>query len=206
MKKFTNELKTGLVIVLAIIVGVFFWLKTSNFKSEVYKLKTSFSHAEGIKENSIVTLAGIEVGRVENVNFVYEPNATKVELTLALDKSAKIREDSIAFIGTSGFIGDAYIGVASGNSGTYLKEGATIQSEDPIEARELMKKADKIAQNLDLILADVKNIVSDNKEKVDGIVLNIEQTAINFNEFSDDIKRHPWKLLMKGSDKKDKRK
>ena len=205
MKNFTNELKTGLVIFAAIMVGLFFWLKTADFQSDVYKLKTYFSHAGGVKENSIVTLAGIEVGRVESAKFVYKPEETKVEVTLLMDKKARVREDSIAFIGTTGFIGDAFIGVTPGTSKKYLKDNAVVLSEDPIEAREFMKKADKIAKNLDLILADAKTIVAENKDKVDNIVVNLEDASRNFNEFSDDIRRHPWKLLIKGREKKKKK-
>lgn len=199
MKNYTNEAKTGITIVAAILVGVFLWAKTSTFHSDIYKLKTRFTDANGIKENATVTLAGIEVGRVESIKFIYEPE-TKVELTLALDGKAKVRSDAIAFIGTSGFIGDAFVGITTGGANEFLKNGATLVSEDPVEMRELMKRADAIAKNLDVVLADVKTIVSDNKDKIDGIVVNLEETTANFTAFSADIKEHPWKLLFKGKD------
>lgn len=200
MTKFSNEIKTGLVFLTAIALGIFFWLKTSNFAGDSYHLKTNFTIANGIRENALITLAGIEVGRVEKVEFVYEPD-TKVELTLLLDKKARVRADSIAYIGTAGFIGDAFIGITPGKSGTFLKNDEEVVSEDPVEMRELMKRANDIAKNLDVILSDVKTIVSDNKDKVDDIVTNLEQTTANFNEFSEDIKDHPWKLLFKSKEK-----
>ncbi|MFH1593535.1 MAG: MlaD family protein [Candidatus Omnitrophota bacterium] len=201
MKKFSNEIKTGVVVVLAILVGVFFWVKTSNFQSEVYSLKTYFSHADGIKENAIVALAGIEAGRVSSVDFEYDHDRTRVKLILMIDKKAKIRGDSIAFIGTTGFVGDAYIGLTPGTSGTFLKNDDVVASEDPVEMRQLMKRADGIAKKLDGVLGDVKTIVSDNKSKINGIVANLEDTSANIKEFSEDIKQHPWKLLMKGKKK-----
>ena len=200
-KKFSNEIKTGIVVIVAVLIGIFFWLRTSNIRTQVYHLKTSFSHADGVGENSTVSLAGIEVGRVESIRFVYNPDETKVELSLAIDSKAKVREDSIAFIGTSGFIGDAYIGITPGNSPTFLKNNDAIKSEDPVQMRLLMKRADEIAKKLDFVLGDVKTLVSDNKEKVSTIVTNLEATSKNFEEFSADIKAHPWKLLMKGKDK-----
>ncbi|MBL7157463.1 MAG: MCE family protein [Candidatus Omnitrophica bacterium] len=200
--KFSNEIKTGTVVVAAILIALFFWLRTSNFQTATYSLKTYFGHAEGVKENSVVSLAGIEVGRVGSLRFVYGPDETKVELDLLVDKNAKVREDSIAFIGSTGFIGDAYVGITPGNSNVFLKNNATITSEDPVEMRKLMKKADEIAGKLDSVLGDVKTIVADNKSKVNSIVANLEETTANFNEFSADIKAHPWKLLMKGKEKK----
>jgi len=196
--KFSNEMKTGIMIFLAILTGLFFWFKTSNFMSDVYQLKAYFSHADGIKANSIVSLAGIEVGRVQKVDFIYTPEDTKVELILSIDKDARVREDSIAYIGTTGFVGDAYIGITPGTSENFLKDKSVVASEDPVEMRKIMKKAEQIADKLDMVLGDVKTLVSDNKIKVDNIITNLEDTSANFKEFSSDIKAHPWKLLMKG--------
>ena len=204
MKNFNNELKTGLVVVVAILIGVFFWFRTSNFKSDLYRIKTDFNHANGLSENAVVSLAGIEAGRVEKIDFVYKDGETKIELVLAIEDKAKVRTDSIAFIGTSGFVGDPYVGITPGTSKAFVEEGATIASEDPVEMREIMKRADAIAKNLDVVLGDVKTLVGDNKEKIDSIVTNLEATTVNFNDFSADIKAHPWKLLMKGKDKKKK--
>ena len=138
---------------------------------------------------------------MENLKFIYSPQ-TKIELILSIDEKAKVREDSIAFIGTTGFIGDAYVGITPGTKAAFVKKGATIVSEDPVEMRMLMKRADGIAKKLDGVLGDVKTLVSDNKSKVDTIVSNLEDTSSNFKEFSADIKSHPWKLLMKGKEKK----
>lgn len=194
----TNEMKTGLVVVAGILVAVFFWAKTTDLSAKPYKVKTYFNYADGVKKDSIVKLSGVEVGRVEDIKLVYTPD-TKIELSLNIDKKAKIREDAVAFISTSGMIGDAYIGIAQGSSDKqFVKDGGEIPSEDPVEMRKLMKKADVIADNLDKTLAQVKSLVADNKAKVDNIAANLEATTVNFKEFSEDIKEHPWKLLVKG--------
>ncbi len=213
MKKFTNEIKIGLFIVLALCVGIFLWARTQNITVDTYVLKTSFSYAGGIKENAVVALSGIEVGRVSKVNFKYDPE-TKVELVLLIKKEAKVHSDAIAYIDTSGFVGDAYVGLSPGSSDCpFVKNGDVIASEDPIQTRELMKRADDIARKLSDTLVDVKKLahnlnttVEDNKDNIDSIVKNLEQTAVNFNEFSEDIKQHPWKLLIKGKEKKKKKK
>jgi len=213
MRKFTNELMIGIFVVLAIGVGVLFWIKTENFTAdETYNLKTYFTYAGNVKENAVVSLSGIEVGRVEKIAFKYD-TGTKVEVVLSLSRNAKVRTDSIAYIGTAGFIGDAFVGLTPGTPGTaFAKAGAVIQSEDPIQMRELMKKADSISKKIDETLVDVKALASnlngtlqDNRGRIDSIMVNLEQTSVNFNEFSEDIKQHPWKLLMKGKDTKKKK-
>jgi phospholipid/cholesterol/gamma-HCH transport system substrate-binding protein len=203
--KITNELKTGIVVVAAICVGVVFWMKTTDFSSQPYKIKTYFNFADGIKPNSIVKLSGVDAGRVEKIDFSYSPE-TKVELTLSIDKKAKIHEDSVAYIATSGLVGDTFVGLTPGSADKpFLKEGAFVPSEDPMEMRKLMKKAEGIADNLDKTLLQVKDlagnlnlVVTDNKSRIDNIAMNLEETSVNFKDFSEDVKQHPWKLLIKG--------
>lgn len=205
--KITNEVKTGLVVVAAIAVAAIFWLKTANFSSSPYRLKTQFNYAEGIKPDSIVKLAGIEIGRVESIKFLYSPD-TKVELTLVLSRDAKVHQDSVAFISTSGLVGDAFLGLTPGSTDKpFVKNGDFLMSEDPVEMRKLMKRADAIADSLDKTLIEFKDlaqgvngVMKDNKEKINGMMANLEQTSTNFKEFSEDIKRHPWKLLTKGKE------
>jgi len=195
--KFSKEIQAGLVIIAAFTVGVMFYVKTSKIRTKTYELKTFFNFAGDLKNNAIVKLSGIEVGRLKQTKFVYTPE-TKVECILQIDQNAKIHKDAIAYIGTFGFVGDAYVGLTPGVSGDFLKNRDVIQSEDPIEMRLLMRKADSIADNLDHILLEVKGIVTDNKQGLNSIVGNLEVTTENFKEFSEDVKKHPWKLLFKG--------
>ncbi|MFH1395060.1 MAG: MlaD family protein [Candidatus Omnitrophota bacterium] len=195
--KFSNEIKAGLVIIVAIAIGVIFYVKTANFNTRTYDVKTSFKYAGDLKPNAVVKLSGIEVGRLKRAEFSYTPETTVV-CTLEIASGTKIRKDSIAYIGTAGFVGDAYLGLTPGLSNEFCKNNDVIQSEDPIQMRLLMKKADAIANNLDQILVEVKDIVTDNRQGLNNIVGNLEATTANFKEFSEDVKTHPWKLLFKG--------
>ena len=202
--KISNELKTGLIVVAAIVVGSIFWLKTTNFSDKPYRLKTQFNYAEGLKADSVVKLSGIEIGRIENIKFIYTPD-TKVELVLLINNDAKIHEDSIAYISSSGIVGDAFLGLTPGSPDKpFAKNGDSVASEDPVEMRKIMKQVDTIAGSLDKTLAEfrdltsnVNGLVKDNRTKIDSLLVNMEQTAVNFKEFSEDIKKNPWKLLSK---------
>lgn len=203
--RFSNEIKSGLVIIIAVLIGAVFVLKTTNFQAEPYELKTVFGYAGDLKSDATVKLSGIEVGRVTGINFVYDTLGTKVECTLSLDQNAKIRKDSIAYIATSGFVGDAYVGLTGGTSSEFLKQGEMVKSEDPVEMRELMKKADSIADSVDSTLKEVKGLasnlngaVSENRPGISNIVSNLEGATENIEAFSKDLKKHPWKLMFKG--------
>lgn len=204
-----NEIKAGLVVLMAVGIGIFFFIKTASVKQETYEIKTSFTYAGDLKVNAVVKLSGIEVGRLKEISFVYENESTKVDCLLEIDSWAKVRQDSIAYIGTAGFVGDAFVGITPGSSPDFAAAGTIIPSEDPIEMRILMKKAESIANNLDNVLlevkdvvVEVKSIVKDNRADVDKVVGNLEIITQNFKEFSEDVKKNPWKLLFKGEDVK----
>ena len=198
MSNMSKEIKVGLIVLMAILLALYFFGKTASFRHRTYDLKTYFVYAGDLKTDAIVKLTGIEVGRVKSTKFIYDKNGTKVECILELDSSAKVRKDSIAYVGTTGFVGDAYVGMTPGTSEEFLKKNDVVASEDPMQMRLLMKKADQIAANLDTILAEVKSVVVDNRASMDNIILNVEATTKNFEEFSEDVKQHPWKLLFKG--------
>jgi len=202
--RFSNEIKAGTVIIAGILISMVFLVKTTSFQTEPYEIKTYFTYAGDLKPDAMVKLSGIEVGRLVNTDFVYD-DGTKVVCTLSIDRKAKVRKDSIAYIGTAGFVGDAYIGLTPGTAADFVKEGDVVASEDPIQMRELMKKADMIADGLDSTLTEIKalasnvnGVVTDNRKGISNIVVNLETTSQNFKEFSEDVKKHPWKLLFKG--------
>jgi phospholipid/cholesterol/gamma-HCH transport system substrate-binding protein len=199
--KISNEIKAGTVVVVAIAITLFFFAKTATFQHKKYQLKTYFVYAGDLKNDALVKLSGVEVGRLKAMKFKYDEQGTRVECLLELTAAAKIRSDSLAYIAASGFVGDAYIGLTPGQAKDFVKAGTVIASEDPVQMRLLMKKADEIANNLDSILADIRSVVSDNKQNLNNIVLNLEATTENFKEFSEDVKSSPWKLLFKPSDK-----
>jgi phospholipid/cholesterol/gamma-HCH transport system substrate-binding protein len=196
MKRVTNEIKAGILIMIAIAVCVFFFIRTSTFKTGTYDLKAYFGYAGGLSKDAAVKLSGIEVGRLKELKIVYLPETT-VECLFEVDENAKIRTDSIAYIATSGFMGDAHIGITPGTSEEFIRPGGKVPSEDPMQMRLFMKKAEQIADNLDKTLAAVKDVVVDNKQSMANIIVNLEGTTENFKEFSADIKKNPWKLLFR---------
>jgi phospholipid/cholesterol/gamma-HCH transport system substrate-binding protein len=203
----TNELKVGVLVVACIIVLVGFLYKTGSFefKKEGYEIKVLFNIVSGVQKNAPVRLAGVEIGQVKNIELSYA-DGTKVAVTLWLQERAKLKRDSRAHITALGLMGEKYIEVSPGSKDSpYLKPGETINGEDPLELAALAKKGESIAEVLEETLDNIKAlaqnsnlVVTDNKDKIDAIFENLEATTQNFKEFSEDVKKHPWKLMGKG--------
>ncbi|MFH0839923.1 MAG: MlaD family protein [Candidatus Omnitrophota bacterium] len=203
----SNEMKVGVLFVICVFVllGLLYKTGSFDFKKEGYTVKAVFGIVAGVQRNAPVRLAGVEIGKVQNIQLSYD-KGTNVIVTLSLDKSAKLKTDSQAIITALGLMGEKYIEVTAGSvDAPYLKPGDTIMGEDPLQFDSLAKKGEAIANDLNETLSSIKElaqntnlVVTDNKEKIDATFDNLEATTANFKEFSDDIKRNPWKLMSKG--------
>ena len=206
-RNISNEMKVGVLVVacIAVLLGLLYKTGSFDFKKEGYTVKAIFNMVAGVQRNAPVRLAGVEIGKVEAIQLAYD-KGTNVLVTLWLDKNAKLKTDSKALITALGLMGEKYIEVTAGSTDApYLQPGETIMGEDPLQFDSLAKKGEVIASNLDETLSSIQElakntnlVVTDNKEKIDSIFDNLEATTVNFKEFSDDIKRNPWKLMSKG--------
>ncbi len=206
-RSLTNEIKVGMVVVAAIVVLIGFLYKTGSFdfRKEGYEIKVLFNVVSGIQKSAPVRLAGVEIGRVNDIELAYG-EGMKVAVTLWLEERAKVKKDARAYITALGLMGEKYIEISPGSpEAPYLKPGETINGEDPLEFDALARKGENIAEALEETLANIKllaensnQVIIDNKSKIDSIFDNLEMTTQNFVEFSADVKKNPWKLMSKG--------
>jgi len=70
------------------------------------------------------------------------------------------------------------------------------------EVTATMEVAKETMKNISSLAKDLDDAVTGNRGNIDEIMDNLRRSTENFEEFSDDIKRNPWKLLVKGSDDK----
>jgi len=212
MRKIANEVKTGVMIVMCLLILLGLTAKVGGFSTfkKGYNLKVQFNYASGLKQGAPVQLTGVEVGEVKDVQIKYTEEGTRVYLTLWLDKSAKVRQDSKAYIATMGLMGEKYLELTSGSKKSpFLQADSMIVGKEPIAMEEMAEKAMRISDNLNEGITDLRKLTSSvdltvtaNKTKINEIISNMNETSKNFAEFSGDLKKNPWKLLIKTKEKK----
>lgn len=225
-----NETKTGIFVVICVAVFAVLIMKVGNynFSKKGYTITSQFHYTGGVKKHAPVSLSGVEVGEVSDINILYGDD-TLVELKLWIQDGVKIRKDSIALASTYGLMGEKYIEIQAGTAATeYLKDGESIAGKDSFRLEELVDIGKHLATEIEKTVVDfgqtardisaatkdfsqtakdissvskrVDGILVDNRKKLDNIMTNFDETSENFREFSDDIKYHPWKILMKGKE------
>jgi phospholipid/cholesterol/gamma-HCH transport system substrate-binding protein len=119
-----SELKIGFLTVAALVLAAMIILAVGGqggFAWERYTLKTKFSNVQGIKSGAVVRVAGVDVGKVTEVEFA----GAEVQLTLEVNKENKSRitDQSRASIGSLSLLGEPIIEISPASQGTPLKDG-----------------------------------------------------------------------------------
>lgn len=208
--KMSNEAKTGILVLVCLIVLGGLLLKVGNFGffKKGYTIRSQFHYTAGVKKHAPVRLSGVDVGEVSDLVLHYG-DETLIETVLKIDEGVKIRKDSKAMVTTLGLMGEKYIEIKAGTSAAeYAKQGDEIPGQDPVRLEELVEMATKIAgdigkmaQDISHLANNVNGVIDDNKPKLGRIFDNLEYTSENFRDFSEDLKWHPWKVLAKGAQK-----
>ncbi len=131
------EFWVGLMVLMALLAGLFMALRVSNFgklaglqDGDTYPITASFSDIGGLKPRSKVTMGGVVIGRVASI--VLDRETFKAVVTLDIERSfTQIPVDSSASILTSGLLGDQYIGLEPGGEQANLVAGSKIEHTQP---------------------------------------------------------------------------
>lgn len=217
MKKYGNEFKVGLFVILCAAGLVYLTLSTGKAGSKGgYSLYVVFDDVAGLQAKAPVMLNGLEVGKVEEVKPCYDNNMTRIILKLRLNKDAKVRENPVVLIKTLGLMGEKYIQIASSRGGNFVKAESTLEGKPYIDMDALTSQADGISKEISSLINNINGLtdevkklsgnlnltLEDNKDEISRILENLEVTTKNFEDFSGDLKAHPWKLLFKAKEKK----
>ena len=125
------EFGVGLFMLAGILGLVFLGLRVSGLGSgisgETFTLYADFANIGGLKPRSKVTLAGVQVGQVADVELDQEWFEARVTLKLDADLEGKLPRDTTAAILTSGLLGEQYLGLSVGGDPETLANGDTIR-------------------------------------------------------------------------------
>jgi phospholipid/cholesterol/gamma-HCH transport system substrate-binding protein len=182
--KLSRELKTGILAIGTILLFIFgySYLKGTNIleKQRIYYVK--YKNVEGLAESAPVTINGLVVGKVHNIDFA---NTTgDLLVTFSLEKDFKFSKNSVVQIYSSGFIGGNNLGILPKyEPDNVAKPGDTLIGEiqqgilDQVTGKlaPLEAKIQSTLTNLDTLLISVSDVLDDKTKK------NLKNTIANLN-------------------------
>jgi phospholipid/cholesterol/gamma-HCH transport system substrate-binding protein len=128
-KQHSIEVLVGAFMATGFVALFFLAMQVSNLSanaaSDGYRVSARFTNAGSIKARAPVSMAGVRVGRVEQVRL--DPKTYEAVVTMRIDKGvADIPVDTFANIFTAGLLGEQYVGLQPGGSQDYLRDGDEI--------------------------------------------------------------------------------
>ncbi|MFA5117555.1 MAG: MlaD family protein [Candidatus Omnitrophota bacterium] len=209
------ELKVGLFVFAGMVILITFILLIGDFKTwgSGHRVKFMFNFVNGIKLGAPVRFAGVDVGEVKDISFVFSPEEQrmKVELACLLKQEARIPTDSRVWINTLGLLGEKYVDIMPGKNYTeFLNEKQPLKGNDPVAMHEVGDAAMSIVNNLNETIVKVKNkegtlgkLLYDEAlyKQIEAIGNDLQALLKQTDGLVEDIRRNPWKLLWKSKAK-----
>jgi phospholipid/cholesterol/gamma-HCH transport system substrate-binding protein len=132
MKSVKLEMMVGLFVLTGLLALA--WLSIKLARMEVvggdhFPIHAQFSSIAGLKTGASVEIAGVEVGRVDDIRL--NTSDFEAHVRMKIKPHIPIQEDAIASVRTKGLIGDRYIVISPGGSKNLLKADETIVRTEP---------------------------------------------------------------------------
>lgn len=174
-----RELRVGFFILGAIAILVFLILNASgdiNPFSKKLRLRAQFMDANGLREGSEVRLAGVRVGKIDEIKLLAPseaPSAPRVEALMTIDSTIdgrpaneRIRTDSQAHQGSPSLLGnEMLINITPGTAvGQPVKDGDILPSSSSNTVNDFATSGTDLAQRLSKLSDEINGIVRDVKE------------------------------------------
>ncbi len=207
--KLSNEYKTGLFVLvcLAALMGLLVKVGNFTFFKKGMILHTRFHFTGGVKSNAPVRLSGVDVGVIKAIRLTNNATETFAEVDMLIENGVQVRKDSKATVSTLGMMGEKYVELRVGKAQEFATENDILESEEPVRLEELVEIGKKVATDVGAMAKDISKVanhvddaIQENRPKIDNIFTNLEESSENFNDFSQDVKYNPWKVLAKGKE------
>jgi phospholipid/cholesterol/gamma-HCH transport system substrate-binding protein len=153
-----SELKIGIITVASIVLAIMLIVAVGGqggFTWQQYKLKTTFPDVKGLKSGAVVRVAGVEVGKVDEVQL----SGSEVEVILKVndENKSRITTESRASIGSLSLLGEPVIDISPSTKGTPLKDGDFLPAERaPGQLADVAEGATQSLQQVTGILQDIR--------------------------------------------------
>ncbi len=173
----SKEMKVGLFFIIGMVILGALTFYAGGFEDWIknrYTLYAFFDRVDGLDKEDIVTLAGVEVGKVTELTV----SGNRVKVTLLLDRDTGVSKDSVARIESESLLGGKYVGIKMGPPGSPpLDDGDVIGTE---EAADLTKMIQSLAdvgrdirtmvgnfnENQNRITAQIEGVLGENRENI----------------------------------------
>ncbi|HLY09901.1 MAG TPA: MlaD family protein [Planctomycetota bacterium] len=181
------ELRSGIFVVLAVVVLTILIFSVGNFRARLQSAVhyTTYVHdVKFLKTHDPVAFGGYKVGEIKSIEVAADRHGL-LKIGIDVDPETPVKEDSVVTVKQDGILGPKYLEISPGSSGARRTTGgATLPGIVPTAFVELgpsfegpLSRLDKLLENLNLILGD-----TDFRKNVSGLLVETRTLLVNMNE------------------------
>src|SRR3990172_3114027 len=208
----SREARVGIFVLLGLIVLTYFTFRVSKWgliAEKGYRLTVDFDTASGLEPKSDVKMAGVPIGKVEEIQLV----ANRARLVLRIRPEIGIPIDSVGTIQTQGLLGEKYVEILPGKDvqRNLPAGGRVANTQSPTNLDDMVRKLSAIGDDvkkfteslsdtfgteegkkaLGDILRDVRattatlrSVVTRNEQRFDRILANVDRLSADLSDIS----------------------
>ncbi|MDP8217251.1 MAG: MlaD family protein [Candidatus Theseobacter exili] len=203
MEYFKAGIRSALMVMIAMIalVVLIVIIGGGNMFEKRDSLRILFPSIGDLDIESPVTFAGFEVGKVTEIRVLSQDEMKQysgfnIEVVALIDANVKIHKDAVVNIKSLGFMGEKYIDFSPGSeAGGFVSESDLLKGNEPKDMNYLVEKMggemdvlcpkiQKIADDASRIVAEIKPIISEIKEKkqIQSILTSLQKAIDTFQD------------------------
>ena len=159
-----SNLKVGLTVFIGLVIFftfIFLVGNEGNIFTKTYKLKIFVEGVDGLSDGAMVTLGGLKIGSVDNIEYAKKDDKNGVDITFEVPVKYKprITESSMVTIKTAGLLGDKFLDVSIGQSTEKPhEEGDYLPVRSQINFDKFSEKAEPALNDFTKLLNNLRKI------------------------------------------------
>ncbi|MEK9609617.1 MAG: MlaD family protein [Flavobacteriaceae bacterium] len=193
MKK-KKQINTAALVIGGILLFIygFSYLKGKSIFKDTKTLYTVYDEVEGLIPGAKVTINGLSIGKISNIDFL--PSTTKILVTMDVRKELNFSKESTAMLYEVGLIGGKAISIAPKfDNNKTIQNGDTLRSEIKPSFTDLINrqieplqiKIESMLTSADSLFVGVSNVLdSDTQANLKNTLENLSVTMENLNNAS----------------------
>jgi phospholipid/cholesterol/gamma-HCH transport system substrate-binding protein len=195
----SREVKTAILILGCIVIFIFgfSYLKGSSLLKQEKTVHALYQDVEGLVVGANVTISGMNVGKVKQIDF--DESYKKIKVTFSLREDLSFSDQSVAQLYEAGLIGGKAIAILPQyEEGNVIQSGVVLPSEIKPGLTELVNqqiaplqdKIEGLLTSADSLFAGVSNVMNyDTQNNLKATLENFAKTIENINTLTSRVNR-----------------
>ncbi|MBI4496261.1 MAG: MCE family protein [Deltaproteobacteria bacterium] len=190
MKSMSTEMKVGIFVILGILALTFFTVRVGRIaiREKGYQVVAFLESAAGLDKNSPVRIAGVEVGKVDNIAL--EGNRARV--TIHLPSHIQLPLDSKVYVKSAGLLGEKYLEIVPGASAQAVPaQGKLAEGGPSVDVDRVLSQLSAVGEDIKSVTESLNHVLGgkEGEENLRGLVIGAKDTAANLQVITKSLER-----------------